>query len=144
MEPKDKLISLLRKQGYSITKPRTAIFEVLLDAHEALTIAQVIELVPEIDMVSVYRTLQLFEKTDIVHRVWNGFKSKIELSEDFSPHHHHFTCDNCGSSETIKSDELERNLHALESLYDFKLRQHSVELSGYCKKCLARLDQKNP
>jgi Fur family transcriptional regulator, ferric uptake regulator len=135
MNPTDKLKTLLKKQGYNITKPRVATFEALLEAHEALTIAQIIERLPGIDMVSVYRTLQLFEKAEIVHRVWNGFKSKIELSETFSPHHHHFTCNNCGIAQAIESDELEQSLHALEDQYGFDLRQHSVELSGYCKRC---------
>lgn len=135
MDSSDKLKILLKKQGYSVTRPRVATFEVLLEAHEALTIAQLIERLPSIDMVSVYRTLQLFEKAGIVHRVWNGFKSKIELSETFSPHHHHFVCNNCGAAQAIKSNQLEESLHALESEYGFDLRTHSVELSGFCEAC---------
>lgn len=135
MGMKDKLINLLKKQGYSITKPRLLTFEVLLQADEALTIPQIVALLPNIDMVSVYRVLQLFEEVGIAHRVWNGFKSRIELSDIFSPHHHHFICNKCGLTQTIKSDDLERSLHALESLHSFELQQHSVELSGYCKKC---------
>lgn len=140
MEPVDKLKSLLKNQGYSVTRPRTIVFGVLNEAHEALTVAQIIEKSAGIDMVSVYRTLQLFEKTGVVHRIWNGFKSKIELSEDFLPHHHHFTCRRCGSSMAIESDDLERSLHALEGVYGFDLKQHSVELSGYCSKCQTKLD----
>jgi Fur family ferric uptake transcriptional regulator len=141
MDSTDKLKALLKKQGHSITKPRLATFDVLLEAHEALTIAQIIEKMPETDMVSVYRTLQLFERTEIIQRVWNGFKSKIELSETFSPHHHHFICNTCGVAQTIKSDELERSLHGLEDKYGFDLRQHSVELSGYCQNCRQAADE---
>lgn len=135
MTPEEKLASLLKKQGFSVTRPRIATFGALLDAHEALTTAQIIEKLPGVDMVSVYRTLQLFEKVGIVHKVWNGFKSKIELSEAFSPHHHHFICNRCGTAVAIKSEGLEASLHALEAKYGFALRQHSVELSGFCKKC---------
>ncbi len=138
MDANKKLVMLLKKQGCSITKPRVTTFNALLDAHEALTMGQLIERLPEIDTVSVYRTLQLFEKVGVAHRVWNGFKSKIELSEDFSPHHHHFTCSQCGANTVIQSDDLERSLHGLESIYGFDLRQHSVELSGYCKECTLR------
>jgi Fe2+ or Zn2+ uptake regulation protein len=35
----------------------------------------------------------------------------------------------------IKSEDLEESLHALETEYGFDLRQHSVELSGFCRKC---------
>lgn len=138
MDANEKFVNLLRKQNYSVTKPRVETFKVLLHAQEALTVTQIIEKLPGVDMVSVYRNLLLFEKAGIVHRVWNGLKSKIELSENFSPHHHHFTCSQCGSSVAIKSDDLERSLDALENIYSFSLLQHSVELVGYCKECLAQ------
>lgn len=137
MDPNEKLKALLKKQGYSVTKPRLATFTALLTAHEAQTVAQLIERLPDIDMVSVYRTLQLFEKVGIVHRVWNGFKSKIELSEMFSPHHHHFVCRQCGNAIAIESESLEQSLHALEAEYGFDLQEHSVELSGICQNCTA-------
>lgn len=108
-----------------------------MDARDALTITQIIEKLPDVDMVSVYRTIQLFEKTGIVHRVLSGLKSKFELSEAFSPHHHHFVCNNCGAAQAIYSQNLEESLHALETQYGFELRQHSVELSGYCQACRA-------
>lgn len=131
----DKLVSLLKKQGYSVTKPRLATFDAILEAGVPLTIPQIVAKLPDIDMVSVYRSIQLFEKAGIVIRVWSGFKSKIELSDAFSPHHHHFICNKCGSSQAINSDSLEKSLHSLEDVYGFDLRQHSVELSGYCNKC---------
>jgi len=135
MQPKEKLIQLLKSRGYSATKARLSVFDALLQAHEAVTPTQLIESVPDSDMVSVYRTIQLFEKIDVIHRVWNGFKSKLELSELFSPHHHHFTCSRCSASIAIKSEDLEHSLHGLEATYGFALREHSVELSGFCREC---------
>lgn len=137
MRSDEKLKSLLKKHGYSVTAPRISTFKALMDARDALTITQIIEKLPTIDMASVYRTIQLFEKTGIVQRVLSGFKSKFELSEAFSPHHHHFVCSNCGTAQAIYSQNLEESLHALETQYGFELRQHSVELSGYCKACRA-------
>lgn len=115
--------------------PRVATFKLLAGAHEALTIAQIVAKLPNVDMTSVYRTMQLFEKAGIVHKVLSGFKSKFELSETFSPHHHHFVCEKCGVAQAISSQILEESLHTLEAQYGFELRQHSVELSGYCKAC---------
>lgn len=135
MSSEEKLKSLLKKQGYSVTSPRIATFKILAQAHEALTIAQVVAKLPAVDMTSVYRTMQLFEKAGIVQKVLSGFKSKFELSEAFSPHHHHFICEKCGVAQAINSQSLEDSLHALEAQYGFELRQHSVELSGFCKLC---------
>src|ERR1044071_1920166 len=110
LEP-ELLKGILAQHGYSTTKPRRAVFEALLAAHNPKTITQLVKELPDIDKVSVYRTLDVFSKIGITHQVWNGFKSKVELSEAFSPHHHHFTCINCGKVITLKNDSLETKLH---------------------------------
>jgi Fur family ferric uptake transcriptional regulator len=131
----EKLKTILSKHGHSLTMPRITVFNALINASEPKTITELAAEVNDIDKVSVYRTLHMFSEIGIVHRVWNGFKSKIELSEEFSPHHHHFTCVKCGTVTTLKSDKLETSLHEMEVDLDFELTQHSVELSGYCANC---------
>ncbi|HEX8183025.1 MAG TPA: Fur family transcriptional regulator [Candidatus Saccharimonadales bacterium] len=135
METSQKLTELLGKHGYSMTLPRLRIFEALVNLHEPATVQQLIYSLPALDKVTVYRTIRLFEKIGIVHRVWNGMKSSVELSERFSAHHHHFSCLQCGTSIAIKSDRLEKALHDIEAEYGFDLRQHTVELNGYCSSC---------
>lgn len=137
MDQTDRCKKLLAVQGYSITKPRLAVFEALLAAEDPLTIAELASQLKDIDRVSVYRTIDLFEKVGIVQRVWSGFKSRIELSETFSPHHHHFTCTKCRDTIGLHSDQIETNLAALESEHGFKLMHHSIELSGYCANCVS-------
>jgi len=134
-EARDKLRVILGQKGYSLTKPRLKTFSLLQRADGPQTTTEIIGQLRDIDKVSVYRTLNLFSELGITHRVWNGFKSKIDLSEEFSPHHHHFTCINCGAVTVLKSDNLEASLHELERDLGFNLRQHSVELSGYCANC---------
>ena len=135
MDQLERCKRLLAQQGYSITRPRLAVFEVLLAAEDPLAITDIARELIDIDRVSVYRTIDLFEKVGIVQKVWSGFKSKIELSETFSPHHHHFTCTKCGNTIGLHSEKLEADLAALESQHGFKLLQHSIELSGYCANC---------
>jgi Fe2+ or Zn2+ uptake regulation protein len=71
----------------------------------------------------------------VVDRVWNGFKSRIELSDAFSPHHHHFTCVSCASTVGVESDEIETALQKLENSNGFSLTHHSIELRGFCENC---------
>ncbi len=135
MDATHKLTSVLKSHGHSVTGPRRQVFDSLLQANEPLSISQLIARLPSLDKASVYRIVKLYEQIGLVHRVWNGFKSKIELSESFSPHHHHFTCLGCGQAQALKSEGLERSLHDFERQYGFSLVQHSVELSGYCREC---------
>ncbi len=131
----DKLRNLLKQRQVSVTKPRLAVFNVLKHMEYPVSVADLSKKMKDVDKVSVYRTIDLFEKVGIVHRIWTGFKSKIELSEEFSSHHHHFTCLKCGATTSLKSEDLENSLRMFESIHGFRLVQHSVELSGYCKNC---------
>lgn len=135
MDNKLKLEKLLRNRGKSITKPREAVFGALQASKEPLSVTDLVSSLENVDKASVYRTVELFESVGIINRVWTGFKSKIELSEEFSVHHHHFTCRKCGRMSSFESEELEKSLEELENKNDFKLTHHSVELSGYCSVC---------
>ena len=134
---KTRLQKLLQDKGYSITRQRLLVFTTLRAASEPITITQLTKQLTNVDKASVYRTVELFEKIGIIHRVWSGFKSKIELSDEFSAHHHHFTCLTCNRTIGLESEALENNLKEFETEHNFKLTQHSVELSGYCQSCLA-------
>ncbi len=127
--------TLLTTHGYSLTTPRQAVFDKLKKIAEPVTIVELARQLPKIDKVSVYRTIDVFEEIGIVDRVWTGFKSKVELCEEFSSHHHHFTCLKCGKTVDLESEELERSMKALEASHGFMLLQHSIELAGYCKDC---------
>ncbi len=137
MEHVKRFKNLLIANNHSVTKPRVKIFEALLAIDHPITTTQLATQLHEVDKVSIYRTIDLFEKVGIVQRVWSGFKSSIELSEAFSPHHHHFTCIICAETTSVNSSKLENNLHELEVNEGFKLTQHSIELRGHCQKCLS-------
>lgn len=135
MDLREKLQRLLTDKGYSVTRQRLAVFEVLLRANTPLSTVRLADQLSEVDKASVYRTVELFEEIGIAQRVWTGFKSKVELSDAFSPHHHHFTCVNCGKVIGVVSDRFEAELKELENKHGFKLTRHSIELSGYCSDC---------
>lgn len=136
MSPQQHLSTILAKHDYKLTKPRMAVFTALLHTGKPLTTsALAAQLCDTVDKVTVYRTIALFEKTGIVHRLWSGFKSSVELSEQFSPHHHHFTCLGCQQVSVFDDPGIEASLHALETKMSIQLQQHQIELQGYCQNC---------
>ncbi|MGD8373672.1 MAG: Fur family transcriptional regulator [Candidatus Woesebacteria bacterium] len=125
----------LKESNQSFTKPRLIIFEHLIKSGPVTT-ARLAELCsPDIDRATVYRTVELFESLGIVNRIWHGFKSRIELSEIFTPHHHYAVCQHCGKSIEIISPELEKIITSLAKQNDFLALSHVIEISGYCKDC---------
>lgn len=134
-----RLETVLREHNKNITAPRIAVYDELLDGKQ-VTIRQLsYRLKNTIDRASIYRTVQLFEKIGIVHRVYVGWKYSIELADDFQPHHHHLTCNNCGKIITIHDyPELEEAIASFASRESFMLTSHQVELQGICSDCNMR------
>jgi Fur family ferric uptake transcriptional regulator len=131
------LKKILRDSGYSLTKVRSLIFTLLRDAAEPQTMHQLIETSnASADRVSVYRTVELYEKLGIAQRINIGWKYKIELSDVFLGHHHHMTCLNCGRVIAIKGEQaLEDMMDRIGKSNGFTLQNHQLEIQGYCNMC---------
>lgn len=136
MNEHDLFKKILRDGGYSLTKPRSFIFEFLLSS-EPQTMHQLIEATSNtMDRVSVYRVIELFEKLGIVQRINIGWKYKIELSDIFLGHHHHMTCLSCSKVIAIKDHQAVENIiKDLSSNANFTLVTHQLEMQGYCSHC---------
>lgn len=135
MNDTQKLKDVLTHHGSKLTRGRARVYEVLQAADRPLSNQQLIALLPDIDRVSVYRTIDLFESVGIAHRIWNGFKSAVELSETFSTHHHHFSCTACRTVISFKNDAIEQALHDAATNLSLSVTGHVVELQGLCGQC---------
>lgn len=130
-----KLKQTLREARSSATHSRIAVYSHLAE-HGPMSVGRLsTQLLPVVDRATVYRTVELYEKLGIINRIWHGFKHQVELSEIFTPHHHHAACQQCGKTIDIASPELEAALTALAKKHHFLALNHSVELTGYCQDC---------
>jgi len=127
----------LERKNLSLTTPRKLIFQVL-DTNEPLTIAEIIKACNgQIDRVTVYRTIKLFEKLQIVQKLNIGWKYKIELSDPYQLHHHHMTCTRCHKVLALPEDKiLETRLKFLAKYGNFTAIDHQIEIRGICQVCL--------
>ncbi len=127
---------ILSENGYRLTKTREQTFLLLINS-EPQSMKQIITRAKgKLDRVSVYRTIELFEKLGIVHRIYIGWKFKIELSEDFIAHHHHLSCLSCGSIIDIADEQhIDEFISTIAKSLNFKPRRHVFEIDGYCSKC---------
>jgi Fur family ferric uptake transcriptional regulator len=97
---------------------------------------QLLAACPEIDRASVYRTVALFERLGILHRLQIGWKYKLELTDAFSHHHHHLTCIRCGRIISFdESDELKSELSRIAKSNNFEMQGHQLEIQGLCQEC---------
>lgn len=130
-------IKILKDNNLSITKPRLIVFEGLVNSASPKSMKELYNLVGNnIDRVSVYRVVALFERLGIINKIAIGFKYKIELSEVFTEHHHHISCIKCGKIIAITDDgPIENYVKDIAKKYKFSGIKHNFELNGYCPKC---------
>ncbi len=131
--------SIVKGNGYSLTKARQQVFE-SLNTHESMSMGELVKSVATAcDRASVYRSVELLEKLNIVQKVAIGWKYRLELSDIFKGHHHHAVC--LGCERVIEFNEIpaiEAALEQLANTLNFKISDHSLELQGYCAQCRQR------
>lgn len=133
---------ILREEGYKLTTQRKAILDAIIENHEKhLNPEEIYDLVksknPDIGIATVYRTLQLFEKLNIVYRVnFDDGYNRYELNYNTENHqHHHLICLRCGKVIEVKMDLLEILENEIEREYGFNIVDHNVKFFGYCSDC---------
>lgn len=128
--------SIIKGNGYSLTQTRLHVFEVLHE-QDSLSMGELAKKLAGVcDRASVYRTVELFERLNIVQKVAIGWKYKLELSGIFKGHHHHAVCLQCERViEFNETPAVEAALEQLANSLDFKIAEHSLELQGYCAQC---------
>jgi Fur family ferric uptake transcriptional regulator len=122
----------LKANHMSMTVPRRAVFSLLDHADIPMSITEIAYELKTVDRSTIYRTVDLFEKLEIVKRVWFGLKSKVELSDQFQGHHHHLVCEKCGRITRLDHRELEKVINRLARKGGYKHTSHHVEVFGVC------------
>ncbi|HEY1645086.1 MAG TPA: Fur family transcriptional regulator [Candidatus Saccharimonadales bacterium] len=132
-----QLKSILSDNGFSWTESRAAVFKSLAGG-KPLSMNEVISKVnTQADRVSVYRTIELFERLGIVRRINVGWKYKIELSDQFVAHHHHLSCLKCGQIIDIEDERhIDKFIKEVADKFGFEPKNHQFEIDGICRNCL--------
>ena len=132
----DNLRVLLKKDGASLTKPRRIVFDLLLNQEPQSMQVVVKRADGKVDRATIYRTIELFERLGIVHRLNIGWKYKVELSDVFQGHHHHFYCTNCSKTYSLPANSmLETMIDSVAAKNGFAPRGHQLEVYGLCNRC---------
>jgi Fe2+ or Zn2+ uptake regulation protein len=138
MSQNEKILlqNVLTDYGYSMTKARQTVFD-LLNTPEPQSMAELTKkAVGRLDRASVYRNIALFEELGIVHRIYIGWKYKLELSDSFLAHHHHLSCLKCGKVVDIHDDALvDEFIKKVTEQFGFIPKRHQLEVDGVCAAC---------
>ncbi|MXZ94554.1 MAG: transcriptional repressor [Acidimicrobiaceae bacterium] len=131
----------LAHHDYRYTRGRRRLVEAILAAGQPVTLPDIVVAAPGLAPSSVYRNLDVLERSGVVNRITaGGGHAYFEFAEPLLSHHHHLVCVDCGSIEDVfLDDELEasvdRSLAEVAGRAGFTPLRHSLDLHGRCAGC---------
>ena len=130
---------ILKRNQLSFTESRKAILKLFLQSNGALEHGDIEKQTQEqFDRVTIYRTLQTFQKSGIIHTIPstdNVVRYALCHNECRQGHHHdnhvHFVCDNCGVTYCLQNTVVPE----VKLPKDFTVSQVDVLANGICSNC---------
>jgi Fur family zinc uptake transcriptional regulator len=132
-----KVFEYLRNHNIRITKHIQAILDIIIDKSTPIDARAIynnlISNSQLIDLSTIHRILDKLHKIRLLDAIYGEKANYYELSSQFLPHHHHFTCIKCGQITDIDICMMNPILNSLEDTGT--PLSHSFEIKGICNNC---------
>ena len=128
----------LSKLGYRLTPQRLMIVKAVEDADSHISAeeiyAQVCARYPQMNISTVYRTLELLKTLDLVTETDLG-DGRVRYHSIGKGRHHHLVCEKCGATIDVEESMLTPLWDEIGKRYDFRVNMKHLALFGLCAKC---------
>ena len=131
----------LAHHDYRYTEGRRRLVDAISAAGQPVTLPDILVAAPDLAPSSVYRNLDVLERSGVVNRITaGGDYAYFEFAEPLLSHHHHLVCVACGSIEDVRLDDdvearVDQSLAEAAGRAGFTPLRHSLDLHGYCADC---------
>ena len=124
--------------GYRLTPQRLMILKAVEDANSHISAeeiyAQVRTYYPQMNISTVYRTLELVKELGLVTETDMG-DGRVRYHCMGKGHHHHLVCEKCGSIIDMEETILDPLWSEIERKYNFKVDMKHLVFFGLCAGC---------
>lgn len=126
---------IFKAKGVKVTKARLSIYNLLKETDRCITADYIYSKCKDINLSTVYRTLEIFLEKGIVDKFELGEgKSSYKLkNEDI--HKHILECDLCHKEIEVPCP-MQQIEEILRNQTGFKVKEHNLTLKGICKECI--------
>ena len=127
---------VLKSKNIKITKARLLIYDLLLNKEESLSAEYLFNKCKEqedINLSTIYRTLELFENKGIVDKIF-ALDGTSAYTIRKHKHNHIVECSLC-HKEIEVACPMTQIEELLKEQTGFKLTEHKLQLRGLCKEC---------
>ena len=138
MEHSRDIIDRLSKLGYRLTPQRLMIVSAIENSHDHISAeeiySQVVARYPNVNISTVYRTLELLLQLGLVTETDLG-GGRVRYHPADKGHHHHLICQECGAIIDLDESVLSPLSEALLREYDFVADLRHLGIFGRCARC---------
>jgi Fur family ferric uptake transcriptional regulator len=130
-------LNTLKQKGMRLTPQRRLIVELVHDSVDHLTAEDIIkrvrERMPGVNKSTVYRTLELLERSGCVYK--SDLDDRVIYHHAEEGHHHHLVCEECGRNIECDEDIVAPLEKSLEKRYGFHVHLQHLVMTGRCRTC---------
>ena len=136
-QPRD-IAGELSKQGYRLTPQRIMILSAIENSDDHISAeeiyAQIVAKYPNVNISTVYRTLELLKRLRLVTETDLG-EGRVRYHPAEKGHHHHLVCRECGAIIDLDESLLAPFKSALLREYEFYADLRHLAILGRCVNC---------
>jgi len=136
-QPED-IVSKLSELGYRLTPQRIMILSAIENSHNHISAeeiyAQVVAKYPNVNISTVYRTLELLKQLGLVTETDMG-EGRVRYHPAEKGHHHHLVCQECGAIIALDESLLSSLKSTLLREYKFSADLRHLAILGRCVNC---------
>ncbi|MGG5462025.1 Fur family transcriptional regulator [Clostridium sp. B9] len=128
--------AIFKAKGVKVTKARLLIYKLLKENDRSITADYIYSKCKEINLSTVYRTLEIFLEKGLVDKFELGDgKSSFKLKAD-DVHKHILECDMCHKEIEVPCP-MKQIEELLRNQTGFKVKEHNLTLKGVCEECMS-------
>jgi len=132
------IASKLSELGYRLTPQRAMVLSALENSGNHISAeeiyAQIVAKYPQVNISTVYRTLELLEQLGLVTETDLG-GGRVRYHPADQGRHHHLVCQECGAIIDLGESLLSSLKDTLLREYKFSADLRHLAIFGYCVKC---------
>ncbi len=133
----------IRKKGLRNTPERELIIEEIFATHDHFDVDELYLRLRrkkhKVSKPSIYRLIPYLLETGLIQEAYFE-DGHLHYEHIYGHEHHcHLRCIKCGKTIEFQEKSLIRLEKKLAEKYDFSIKGHKFEVTGYCRKCKAHL-----
>lgn len=129
----------IEEKGLKSTTQRDEIVNAFFNLREHISIEELHHKIqkknPKIGYTTVYRTLKLLTESGLAHERQFGDGQARYEPVTAEEHHDHLICLKCGTITEFENKKIEKLQDEVAKQHGFEVKNHKLELYGYCRKC---------